>query len=373
MTPNRLITLAIHTYERAIPIKNLLEGEGVYVELNNVNLDNPVISAGVRIRVREADLPFALRIVENYEIFAFPEGTAMTEKCKILVPTDFSDGAFKAVFPAVNLAHKLNCEVEYLHAYLSPINQETVQLSDSYDYELVDIEASRMMQMEADKMMRRFSERVKGMMKDGSIPAVKFSTQIVEGLPEEAILGYIRQTKPLMVVMGTRAAEKKESELIGSVTAEVLDSCRVPAITVPETVEENFFNRIKRVAFFCNLDQEDLLALDTLHRYFPDRKLDVTLIPVPQRRSLRRPFFSKGTEENLLKYCREHYSEYSFNASAKVMPLNAEQFRAEAGHDDYDLLCMPSKHKNVVARVFNPSLAHRILFQTDIPMVVVPV
>ncbi len=112
MTPNRLITLAIHTYERAIPIKNLLEGEGVYVELNNVNLDNPVISAGVRIRVREADLPFALRIVENYEIFAFPEGTAMTEKCKILVPTDFSDGAFKAVFPAVNLAHKLICVVE---------------------------------------------------------------------------------------------------------------------------------------------------------------------------------------------------------------------------------------------------------------------
>ena len=173
--------------------------------------------------------------------------------------------------------------------------------------------------------------------------------------------------------MGTRAAEKKESELIGSVTAEVLDSCRVPAFTVPETVEENFFPKIKRVAFFCNLDQEDLLALDTLYRYFPDRKLEITLMAVPQRRSLKRPFFSKGTEENLLKYCREHYSEYTFEVSPKVMPVNAEQFREEAGHHDYDLLCMPNKHKNVVARVFNPSLAHRILFRTDIPMVVVPV
>ncbi len=85
-------------------------------------------------------------------------------------------------------------------------------MSDSYDDERVDIDADRKIQMEADKMMRQFSERVKGMKKDGSIPAVKFSTQIVEGLPEEAILGYIRQPKPLIVVIGTRAAEKKESE-----------------------------------------------------------------------------------------------------------------------------------------------------------------
>lgn len=373
MTPNRLITLAIHTYERAIPMKNLLEREGIYVELNNVNLDSPVISPGVRIRVREADLPLALRIVENYEIFALPEGTAVNEKCKILVPTDFSEGSFKAVFPAVSLAHKLKCEVEFLYAYMSPINQEAVQLSDSYDYELVDIEESRMLQMESDKMMRRFSEKVKGMMKEGKIPAVKFSTQIVEGLPEEAILGYMRQAKPLMVAMGTRAAEKKESELIGSVTAEVLDSCRVPAFTVPETVDDNFFANIRKVAFFCNLDQEDLLALDTLYRYFPDRKLEITLMTVPQRRSLRRPFVSRGSENNLLKYCREHYGNFVFEGSAKVMPVNPEQLRAMAGHHHYDLLCMPSKHKNVVARVFNPSLAHRILFRTDIPMIVVPV
>lgn len=373
MTPNRLITLAIHTYEKAIPIKNLLEREGVYVELNNVNLDSPVISAGVRIRVREADLPLALRIVENYEIFAIPEGEVLPEKGKILVPTDFTDGSFKAVAPAVKLASKLNCEVEFLHAYMSPINQEAVQLSDSYDYELIDIEESRMLQKESEKMMRRFSEKVKKIMKDGIVPAVKFTTQIVEGLPEEAILGYTRQTKPLLVVMGTRAAEKKESELIGSVTAEVLDSCRVPAFTVPETADEGFFDDIKRVAFFCNHDQEDLLALDTFHRCFPDRHLEVTLINLPPRRSLRRSFFPKETEENLLKYCREHYSEYTFKTSQVEMPINPGQFKADIGHLEYDILCMPSKHKNVVARVFNPSLAHRILFRSDVPMVVVPV
>ena len=46
MTPNRLITLAIHTFERAQKVKLILEREGVPVELNNVNLANPEVSAG---------------------------------------------------------------------------------------------------------------------------------------------------------------------------------------------------------------------------------------------------------------------------------------------------------------------------------------
>ena len=62
MTPNRLITLAIHTFERAQKVKFILEREGVPVELNNVNLANPEVSAGVRVRIKEADLPKALRL-----------------------------------------------------------------------------------------------------------------------------------------------------------------------------------------------------------------------------------------------------------------------------------------------------------------------
>ena len=43
MQPDRLITLAIHTYEKALPIKHLLESEGIDVELKNVNLTYPEI------------------------------------------------------------------------------------------------------------------------------------------------------------------------------------------------------------------------------------------------------------------------------------------------------------------------------------------
>ena len=69
MSADRFITLAIHTYEKAIALKALLEREGVNSILNNVNLTAPAVSSGVRVRIKEKDLPLALRKVENLDIF----------------------------------------------------------------------------------------------------------------------------------------------------------------------------------------------------------------------------------------------------------------------------------------------------------------
>ena len=49
MSEDRLITVAIHTYEHAVQLKNLLESEGVPVALHNVNLTHPVVSSGVSL------------------------------------------------------------------------------------------------------------------------------------------------------------------------------------------------------------------------------------------------------------------------------------------------------------------------------------
>ena len=51
----RLITVAIHTYDRAIELKNLLEKEGIEVLLQNVNLEHPTVSSGVRVRIDKSE------------------------------------------------------------------------------------------------------------------------------------------------------------------------------------------------------------------------------------------------------------------------------------------------------------------------------
>ncbi len=370
MTPDRLITLAIHTYERALPVKSLLEREGIYVELNNVNLAAPVVSPGVRLRIKESDLPLALRIVENMDIFTAHDAT-MAGKGVMLVPTDFTPLSLSAAKLAMQLAAKQKWEIEFLNAFISPANRDTVQLSDAYDYELADIAATRQLQSEAETLMKRFSAKIMESIKSGEVPAVKFTSKICEGIPEEVILEYIREEKPQMVAMGTRETNKKEEELIGSVTAEVLDGCRIPAFTIPENVNLKLFADMHDVAFFCNLDQEDMLALDSLYRMFPDLNLNVTLIDIPSKR------FRAGqpdkARQNLLDYCRNHYEGYAFSMRTIEPKSLSEEFRNLEHEIPFQMLCMPNKRKNVIARVFNPSLAHRILFSADIPMMVIPV
>ena len=375
MTPNRLITIAIHTYEKALPVKNLLEREGIYVELNNVNLASPTVAAGVRIRIKESDLPLALRIIENKEIFDIPAGSGMSEKGgTLLLPTDFSAHSDNAARLAFRIASRLGCSIDLLYAFVAPVTPLAIQLTDTYDYQLADIEEMRTLETEAVKMMEGYAATLRGWMKSGEIPAVKFTTKVLEGIPEEVILGYARENDPQLIVMGTRGADKKEAELIGSVTAEVLDSCRIPAFTVPENIDVKEMVGFRRVAFLCNLDQEDMIALDTLYRLLPEQSLEVMLIHIPGRRERGLADTKTGKAQlGLLNYCREHFPRWSFDMRVVGLDTLLDDFKTIIQEAPFNLICVPNKKRNVFARVFNPSVAHKILFRADVPMMVIPV
>ncbi len=375
MTPNRLITIAIHTVEKALPLKNLLEREGIYVELNNVNLTSPTVAAGVRIRIKESDLPLALRIIENIEIFDIPARDEKPEKGGvILLPTDFSPHSDNAAKLAFKLASRLGMSIDMLHSFIAPASPQGVQLMDSYDYELADMAERQTIEVESTRMMEEYAAKIRGWIKSGEVPAVKFSTTVTEGIPEESILLYARDKNPQLIVMGTRGADKKEAELIGSVTAEVLDSCRIPAFTVPESVDVATVADLHKVAFVCNLEQEDMIAIDTLYRLFPDQSLEVMLIYIPGRRE-RNVSDAKTAQAqlNLLNYCREHFPGYGFDMRTVRLDTLIDDFKEIMQEGPFNLICVPNKKRNVFARVFNPSIAHKILFRADVPMMVIPV
>lgn len=375
MTPNRLITIAIHTVEKALPLKNLLEREGIYVELNNVNLASPTVAAGVRIRIKESDLPLALRIIENIEIFDIPARDEKPEKGGvILLPTDFSPHSDNAAKLAFKLASRLGMSIDMLHSFIAPASPQGVQLMDSYDYELADMAERQTIEVESTRMMEEYAAKIRGWIKSGEVPAVKFSTTVTEGIPEESILLYARDKNPQLIVMGTRGADKKEAELIGSVTAEVLDSCRIPAFTVPESVDVATVADLHKVAFVCNLEQEDMIAIDTLYRLFPEQSLEVMLIYIPGRRE-RNVSDAKTAQAqlNLLNYCREHFPGYGFDMRTVRLDTLIDDFKEIMQEGPFNLICVPNKKRNVFARVFNPSIAHKILFRADVPMMMIPV
>mgnify|MGYP000408817485 FL=1 len=70
-----------------------------------------------------------------------------------------------------------------------------------------------------------------------------------EGIPEEEILRYAKEYRPVIIIMGTRGKNQKDIDLIGSVTAEVIERSRVPVLAIPENTPFKQFSEVKRVAF----------------------------------------------------------------------------------------------------------------------------
>lgn len=369
----RLITLAIHTYDKAVEVKRLLESEGIEVTLQNVNLERPEVSSGVRVRIHEHDLPLALRVVEHPEMFILPAGEpAGVGRHTILVPTDFSDHSLNAVNVAVRMAAAHKAELGFIHSYIDPRLSGAVSLTDKLTFDFADTDDSQSIINNAKSKMKKFSDSIRAGMKKGEIPMVRYSTHVMEGVPEDAINEYARSHSPFLLVMGTRSAGTKEKDMIGSVTAQVLDESRFPVLSVPATVDSTKCHAPQNILFFSNLDQEDIIAMDALYRFFPKANPNVTIVHIPQRSRFADRLAGRSAMA-LSEYCSKTFSHFRFRSVPLSPKTAAEELKKQQIENNFDLLVVPNRKKNAFSRLFNPGLAYKILFQADIPMLVIPV
>lgn len=185
---DRLITVAIHTFDKASQLRDLLEREGVAATLQNVNLSSPVLSAGVRVRISERDLPLALRIIENPEIFARSESVMPAEDNRsILVPVDFTEKSVAAARMALRMASETGIadRVVLLNSFLVPRGNPLMNLSnsltlDSATSDAGSVEVSVELARTAGSEMRKLENLLRAEIKRGELPAVRFKTVIVD-------------------------------------------------------------------------------------------------------------------------------------------------------------------------------------------------
>lgn len=375
MTASRLITVAIHTYDKAVELRSILESEGISVTLQNVNLEHPVVSPGIRVRIHESDLTTALRIIENHEIFTDNDSdNELVVQPRILVPVDFGPHSITVVKIAAAIAARHRASITLLHAYIDPFVGDNLQLTDALSYDTNDAEERRSLTTAARQSMDELLKSIKVGMKQGSIAAVKLDTSIEEGVPEDVINSFAKSQKPILIVMGTRGADKKGKDIIGSVAAEVLDSCHRPVITIPDNIEPiSISESPSKILFFCNGDQQDILAMDSFIKLLPETSAIVTLAILPPRRRLI-DWHDKTTGIRLGEYFSNNYQSLSFECipieTGKPIETQKELFESQK----YDMIVVPNrKKKNILNRMFNPTLAHKLIFAADIPMLVIPI
>jgi nucleotide-binding universal stress UspA family protein len=373
---DKLVTLAIHTYQKALMVKMLLENEGVEVFLHNVNLIQPVVSAGVRVRIKESDLPKALKVIEVSDFFKKleQEEYGMEEEAEpqkpqkktILIPVDFSDYSIRACELGFNYASKIGADIHITHAYYTPIYPASVSIGESFMYQPANEEISLEIFKKVQEDMKNLKRYIKKKTDSGEWDRVEYTYSLHEGLPEEEIIRVCKELKPLMIIMGTRGKNRKDLDLIGSVTAEIIERTRVPVFAIPENTPFRKFSQVRNIAFGTNLEQKDLVAIDTLFRTLKNDNISFYLFHVTCNKDAWDEIKLGGIKE----YFSRQYPEMKICHNiidGQDFVLNLEKFIRD---NAIDIISLTTYHRNIFSRIFNPSMARRMLFHTDTPILV---
>lgn len=142
----------------------------------------------------------------------------MTEFKRILVPTDFDEGAEGALDIAVDLAKKHGASITLLHAYEVPLYMYSGVPAVPADYWTpIRNAAAQRLEAAVAELVKR-SPGAKGMLSQGP--------------PWEQILEGAKETKADLIVMATHGRRGLTHAVLGSVAEKVVRMSPIPVLTV---------------------------------------------------------------------------------------------------------------------------------------------
>ncbi|MDR1090254.1 MAG: universal stress protein [Prevotella sp.] len=364
---DKLVTLAIHTFEKAQILRTILETEGIDVCIHNVNQIQPVVSAGVRVRIKESDLPHALRIIEdNKWLEEAQEEVIANQEKKVLIPVDFSDYSMKACDLGFNYAAKTGAEVMILHAYFSPYFPTAIPFGDTLAYPVNEEETTQNMLKRVQTDMENLCTQINRKMKSGELPQVKYNYILREGLPEEEILSYSKEYHPMLIIMGTRGKNQKDLDLIGSVTGEIIEVSKVPVLTIPENMKFEDLSKYRNFAFATSYNQRDLVAFDSFMNLMKDFNMQIHIFNISTSNDQWNEIRLSGIKDYFKKQYPNAAIEYTVLDDGDLL-LAIEKFVRDK---QIDIIALTAHRRNILARMFNPGIARKMLFHTDTPLLV---
>lgn len=141
----------------------------------------------------------------------------------IVVGTDFSVCAARALSFAVSLASSQGARVHVVHVLVEPV--QAFDVAGALPY----LDVSTQKEWE-DATKKRLAAAVASAEKRG----VSATSEFLWGRPSDAIIGAATRAKASLVVLGTHGRNAFEKLLIGSTAERVVRLCPVPVLTVRE-------------------------------------------------------------------------------------------------------------------------------------------
>lgn len=361
---DKFVTLASLPYSKAEILRSLLESENIDCFIEDVDFLQDGFNTGVRVRILEKDARLAFPILEKMlgKVIEDPK----KRENYVLIPVDFSDYSLNAAVVGFDIAEKLASKMVLYHSSPRP-EFLTIPYSDVIVYDSALFLNYEMTEKLTSKKFEEFLNKLTSRIDAERWKKAKPEYIVKIGEADDDILSYIQVHPPKMVVMGIRGEDAKSGDLIGTTTAAVIFNTRVPVLTIPENTGNEWLEHFKTVVYATNFESADFIAMDRLIKLVKPFNCKVICLHVNRGNNGE---LDEAMLEGMKEALAEKYPYAAFDCRlvhAANLPEAIDKFILD---NNIDVLAVTTHRRNLITRLFNPSIAHKMMMHTKTPMLV---
>lgn len=272
---------------------------------------------------------------------------------RILVPTDFSTTAEKALKFAIELAKRAGSSIMLYHVY-TPV--ESVFIETHAERQL----HNENMQLEVMRQMQELIDALNPN-NDVAIASIVGKAPLLDN-----VVRFAEKNHADLIVMGTQGASGLKKTLIGTVAARMIEASNIPVLLIPEKYNGDL---PKSVVYATSYHPSDLDALTATLGIANILNASTTIVRI----GLSGEESKEQQElETYASFVKDHFDP---------IPID---FRLVSGHDiqttmehlqeyiPYDLLAMVRRKKTFFESFFLESFTEHMSYVTSQPLLVVP-
>jgi len=278
---------------------------------------------------------------------------------KILVPTDFSPNADKALNYAVQVAKYAKARIILVHAcdLLELTFKDRIALKKEYNRSIIAEARTKLAML---KKSIQETERV------------LITTKLYEGLIAETILHASKKHKIDMIVMGTMGNAALKGKILGSKTAGVIGKTNVPVLAVP--LLSDWFEPKNILLAINNFKEGNETVIKPIFELAALFNAEVQIATFTDKDTAKAIDYIT-VERGGNAYIRQLNSRFK-KANIQFVHLDGHTFNKtiekHISNKEIDMVAMITHKRSFVKSIFNRSMTKRMSYHTKIPLLVLP-
>ncbi len=278
---------------------------------------------------------------------------------KILVPTDFSPNAVRAIDYAVQIAKLNQATIHIIHAcdHLYALDMGYVLSKEDYNKKIT-VEAFNKLEI----IKKSIEETEK----------VLVNTQLYSGAVNDTILVAAQEHNADLIIMGTLGISGIKDKIFGSQTAAIIGNSTVPVLAIP--LEYDWSPPSKFLLAINHFDEvsEVLYPAFDLAKVF---SAEVRLTVFTDVGSVAASDYLEDARE--ISFAEEKLKKKYSNIDIKTEHLSGRNFEESINEyinsNQVDLLAMTTHKRSFIESIFNRSITRKMSYHSKVPILAIPV